>query len=97
MILRSSKRLSPLEDKVQLTMEQQQGASYQPTEEGEQIRKSTEPLQPMETRSRSSKSSLSKRSSTSSAAVRARAKAVAAQAQIAYAERGTYDETKSRA
>jgi len=65
-------------------MEQQQGACYQPTEEEEHTRKSTEPLKPMDTRSRSSRSS---RSSTSSAAVRARAKAVAARAQIAYAEK----------
>lgn len=84
MILRSAKRLPPLEDKVQLKMEQQQGASYQPTEVEEHIRKSTEPLKPMDTRSRSSRSS---RTSTSSAAVRARAKAVAARAQIAYAEK----------
>ncbi|XP_026104434.1 zinc finger BED domain-containing protein 4-like [Carassius auratus] len=86
----SSKRLPHLEDKVQLKMDQQQGASNQPTEEEEHTRKYTEPLQQMETRSRSSRSSLSKRSSTSSAAMRAKAKAVAAQAQIAYAEKEAF-------
>lgn len=87
MILRSSKRVPPPEDKVQLTMEQQQETSDQTTEAREQGKTFTAPLQQMERRSRSSRSSLSKRSSTSSAAIRARAKAVAAQAQLVYAEK----------
>lgn len=86
MILRPSKTVPPPEDKVQLKMEQQQGAGHQATEKEEHIKKFTEPHQQMEIRSRSSRSS-SKRSSTSSAAMRARAKAVAARAQIAYAEK----------
>lgn len=86
MILRSSKTIPPPKDKVQLTMEQQQKASYQPTEEGEHIKKSPEPLQQMETQSRSSRSS-SEKSSTSTAAMRARAKAIAVHPQITYAEK----------
>ncbi len=87
MILRSSKRVPPPEDKVQLTMEQQEGTSDQTTEAREQVKTITAPLQQIERRSQSSRSLSSKRSSTSSAAIRARAKAVAACAQIAYAEK----------